>query len=177
MPLCPTVVFVSRMWNRKRRKQLENMPARQLPAPASLVGDRPIENADEDLLERAGLVAAICRTVDQAPVDGFVIGLTGPWGEGKSSVLNLVAKRITADGTAEVIRFNPWLFAEADDLLERFFSEFAAQVKLRGDKAGSRLARALSGYGRAAAPLTVIPALGIPVEITRRIALGSARCR
>jgi KAP family P-loop domain len=103
-----------------------------------------------------------------------VIGIAGSWGEGKSSVLNMVAKRVTDDGTAQVIRFNPWLFAEADDLLERFFSEFSAQVKLRGDKTGDRLARALGRYGHAAAPLTVVPAAGIPVEVSRRLALGGA---
>ncbi len=64
--------------------------------------------------------------------------------------------------------------AEADELLERFFSQFAATVKLRGGKPGDRLARALSRYGRVAAPLTVIPGVGIPVEGSRRLALGGA---
>ena len=162
------------MSNGTKRRRRAKAANDEHSAPESLVGDRPIENADEDLLERKGLVAAISRTVERAPADGFVIGLASPWGEGKSSVLNLVAKRVTDDGTAQVIRFNPWLFAEADDLLERFFSEFAAQVKLRGDKAGDRLARALGRYGQAAAPLTVIPAAGIPVEVSRRLALGGA---
>lgn len=159
---------------RKRSRARGGSDARPALAPGSrlLIADRPISSAAEDRLERGGLVDAITRTVERAPREGFVIGLAGPWGEGKSSVLNLVAEKIDTRGTAQLIQFNPWLFAETDELLERFFGEFAAQIKLRGG--GERLARALSRYGRAAAPLTAIPKVGVVAAVSRRLALGGA---
>jgi KAP family P-loop domain len=161
---------------RKRSRARGGSDARPALPPGSrlLIADRPINSAAEDRLERGGLVDAITRTVERAPREGFVVGLAGPWGEGKSSVLNLVAEKIDTRGTAQVIQFNPWLFAETDELLERFFGEFAAQIKLRGG--GERLARALSRYGRAASPLTAIPKVGVVAALSRRLALEARRC-
>jgi hypothetical protein len=51
----------------KNEDQLDHAAGDQHPATEPLVGDRPIESPDEDLLERKGLVAAICRTVERAP--------------------------------------------------------------------------------------------------------------
>jgi hypothetical protein len=88
--------------------------------------------------------------VRHAPTtDGFVMALTGPWGEGKTSVLNLVADAVESD--VVVVRFNPWLFTDANALVVRFFSELSAQIgrhqRLRN--AGKKLA----SYGKAVAPL------------------------
>ena len=77
------------------------------------------------------------------------MALTGPWGEGKTSVLNLVADALADE--VVVVRFNPWLFTDAHALVLRFFSELSAQVgrHQRFRSAGKKLA----SYGKAVAPL------------------------
>jgi hypothetical protein len=151
-------------------------PRPPLPAgPAPLIADRAIEHADQDRLERGGVVDAITRTIEHAPRDGFVIGLEGRWGEGKTSVLNLVAERLDLRGSAQIVRFNPWLFAGSDELLQRFFSELAAGVRLPDGKPAERLARALDAYGLAMAPLGGIPTVGPVARLTATVAKGTGR--
>ena len=63
-----------------------------------LSADRP---AEEDLFERGPLVEQLAGWVLNAPTaDGFVIGVTGPWGSGKTTVLGLLEQRqdVAADG-------------------------------------------------------------------------------
>ena len=69
------------------------------PQPATGQPDRPIELMSEDALGREGFVgrlasALISRTTGKAT--GVVIGITGPWGSGKSSILNLLQERVPA---------------------------------------------------------------------------------
>jgi predicted KAP-like P-loop ATPase len=85
-----------------------------------LNSDRPISSQAEDLLGRGPLVEQLLNWVLQAPVqDGFVIGVTGPWGSGKTSVLALLGEQLPDD--VVVLPFDPWLFAGADQLVELFF--------------------------------------------------------
>jgi hypothetical protein len=138
------------------------------------VADRPIQAKDEDRLERGGVVKAIVATVERAPSTGFVMGLAGGWGEGKSSVLNMVAEELEARELARVVRFNPWLFAGSDELLLRFFSEFAAALRL-GGRPGKRAASALSKLGATLNRLGPVPLVGGPLEASGTVAQGAAR--
>ena len=118
---------------------------------APLDADRPIANEDEDLLGRGPLVEQLAGWVTRAPTaDGFVIGLTGPWGSGKTSVLHLLAAGLGDDAT--VVWFEPWLFAEADQLVPRFFDEIAAQLAHGRGKRLRRLGSRMADYGAALSP-------------------------
>ena len=141
---------------------------------AHLAADRPIENVEDDRLERRGLVDVLVRTIERAPYDGFVVSLEGPWGEGKSSVLNLVENTIKQHESAYVLRFNPWLFSKKDDLVERFFGELAAGLQLKAGSTGQRLADALSRYGTAVSPLSLVPTIGIVAKTSKSMAQGAA---
>jgi len=114
--------------------------------------DRPILAKEQDLLGRRPLVARLADWVRDAPLDeGFVIGLTGPWGSGKTSVLNLLEESLESE--AIVVWFEPWLFSDADQLVTRFFDELSAQLK--GDGAKRRLRKLgtrLADYGAALSP-------------------------
>ena len=56
--------------------------------------DRPISKPADDLLGRAGFALQLAKAIDQLAVanEGFVIGLVGSWGSGKSSVVELVVR-------------------------------------------------------------------------------------
>lgn len=139
-----------------------------------LISDRPITDPAQDRLERDGLVTALTNTIERAPRDGLVIGLEGAWGEGKSSVLELVTRRLDARGSAQVLTFNPWSFASSDDLLSRFFSQLAAEAKLKGGASAEPLARAFTRMGATLGPMRATPAAGRFFGGAGRLARGAA---
>lgn len=99
------------------------------PAGAQLASDAPISLVSEDRLGRTKLARRIAKEAVTAPPDtGFVIGLCGEWGSGKSSTANLVEIELADDPRAVVVRFEPWLFSGTGDLLGLFFSILAAKL-------------------------------------------------
>jgi len=100
-----------------------------------MFSDRPIQSADEDELGYDAFAARLIKpVVDWTRDDGLVLGLYGSWGTGKSSVLNLLKERLSAYKTrggreAIVVRFNPWLYRDAESLILSFFGTLSAQLK------------------------------------------------
>jgi hypothetical protein len=123
-----------------------------VPRALKLAADRPIATRDDDVLERGPLVRLMAAEILAAPLDeGFVVSLTGPWGSGKSSVANLVVQEIGTRAT--VVRFNPWLFSGADQLVGRFFAELSAQLAGDSAKRIRAVAKGLATYGSAVSPV------------------------
>ena len=89
--------------------------------------ERPITSFDEDELDRWGFVNRLCNALinpKTGRATGVVIGITGDWGSGKSSVLNLLEQRIKRQDkypSALIVRFDPWLVSGRDDLIAQFF--------------------------------------------------------
>ena len=110
--------------------KLELNSIRDAPTGVYFDADRPIEFRDQDRLGRRSFAEVIARQVRAVPAErGFTIAVAGEWGSGKTSVLNMVAEALQEDGDAiAVLRFNPWLFSNADDLVIRFFRELSAQL-------------------------------------------------
>ena len=70
----------------------------------------------------------------------------------------MVAETLENDTYAPaVLRFNPWLFGSADDLVARFFHELSAQLGRSRSERLKDVAKALSGLGQSLAPLSPIP--------------------
>ena len=104
------------------------------------------------MLERGALVSQLARWVANAPMDGgFVVGLTGPWGSGKTSVLGLLAEQLDGEDVT-VVWFEPWLFSDADQLVTRFFDEVAGQLKGTRIPRLTRIAGRMAEYGAALSP-------------------------
>ncbi len=61
---------------------------------------------------------------------GAVVGVLGPWGSGKTSLVNLTRDEFEAAGVT-ILDFNPWMFSGAEQLVASFFVELAAQLKIR----------------------------------------------
>lgn len=95
--------------------------------------DRAIENSDDDALDRGPFVDSLVRALVHTERDmrgkvtsrrstGFVVGLTGEWGLGKTSVLNLLYEQLNSYDRVAVAVLNPWLFNNRDDLLNAYFN-------------------------------------------------------
>src|SRR5436309_4284924 len=74
--------------------------------------ERPIESSADDRLERSLFIERLASALVN-PVTGrstgIVVGITGPWGSGKSSILNLLREWIKARyEDALVVQFDPW---------------------------------------------------------------------
>ena len=152
--------------------------------------DRPIADPAADRLGRDGFVARLARAlVREESVDGrtvarasgVVVGLTGPWGSGKSSLLNLLQAEIEKQHPdAVVVRFDPWLVSGRDDVITQFFAELIRQIQEVGTnnpqvgKVATRLTGRLTKYAANLAPATAW--LGLPIPGLREAlkAVGDA---
>lgn len=123
-------------------------------------GDNPIKNASQDALGRAQPARSIAAEVRDADAsEGCVFAIIGPWGSGKTSLINLVRERLDDDPAIPVLEFNPWMFSGPEQLVDSFFRELAAQLRLKDDKLG-KVAKEIEAYGKLFSPLAIIPVVG-----------------
>jgi hypothetical protein len=87
--------------------------------------DDPIIDSNEDLLDRGKFVEDIYKEIVSFPFDNsFVFGLFGGWGEGKTSVLNLLKEEFEKEERDDflVFDFNPWYFKDKESILRAFYN-------------------------------------------------------
>lgn len=119
--------------------------------------DRPIGRSEHDVLDRGPFVKSLVRALVIDEVDasgrvtgrratGYVVGLTGRWGLGKSSVLNLLGEKLGSMDRTIVARFNPWIFNGRDELLTGFFSALRTAVGKSNTDTARELAKQLDRY-------------------------------
>lgn len=113
-----------------------------------ILGDRALSGEDQLGFEpTAARLAEALATA--APSDGLVVGVTGRWGSGKSSLIHLTQKALSRRSLAErphIVEFKPWLVGDRDALLHVMFSELVAgidQIEFEsGDATGVSLRKA-----------------------------------
>ncbi len=91
--------------------------------------DRPIEEAGEDILKRGPVVASIVRAIvnDGVPV----LALTGAYGDGKTSVLNLLSKEFERRDDLIFIRFSTWLPTDDKTLVSTLLSSIVEKLETK----------------------------------------------
>lgn len=96
------------------------------PTPHAYATDRPILTEEEDRFGRVPFARRIAETISNLEdPSSIVVGIYGAWGEGKTSVLNLMAGLLKVNPGVVLFRFNPWLFESSDALLTSFFNGLA----------------------------------------------------
>lgn len=96
--------------------------------------ERPIRTSTEDALDRGRFISRLCKALindETQRATGVVIGITGSWGSGKSSVLNMLDEYIHGNYTSPkpaIIRFDPWLLSRHEDLIRHFFDELISCI-------------------------------------------------
>jgi KAP family P-loop domain len=92
-------------------------------------GDRPIERPEDDRLGFTPIAKQLAKAIADLPArEGFVFGIEGKWGSGKSTLINLTIAELKASNQAkpEIVIFAPWLVGTRDGLLQNLFDELAA---------------------------------------------------
>ncbi len=129
--------------------------------------DKPIQTAEEDVLGRQEPARAFAEQllcVD--PSSGIVAGVLGPWGSGKTSFINLVRAHLN-DLELVALDFNPWMFSGTDQLVNSFFTELSAQLKLRPGLA--QIGQAMEDYGELFSGLAWLPIVGPWIDRGRKV--------
>ena len=93
------------------------------------VSDEPIAEEREDILGRDDFVESVYDQINSLPFDSpFVFAVQGGWGEGKTSVLNLLRNKLSRNKRYIIIDFNPWYFSSGQGLLENFLRDFELAI-------------------------------------------------
>jgi hypothetical protein len=126
-------------------------------------GDNPIEQPAEDLLGRKSVAAVVADEIRVADASmGYVVAVMGPWGSGKTSLVNLVRHELAKEPTLHVLDFNPWMFSGTEQLVDSFFRELSAQLHLKAGRLDA-IASEVEAYGDLLSPLadvaTILSAL------------------
>lgn len=130
--------------------------------------DLPIEKVDNDLLGRGVFAHRIADSImNYQSNECLTIGIYGGWGNGKSSLANMVLNEIiekdddSKNNRYCIIRFNPWLFANQKDLITQLFSSISETFKYSDpNNIKDKLANGISWLGRAAKAIGHIPMIG-----------------
>lgn len=103
---------------------------------SSLIYEKPIKNEDEDSYNRRNYAKIVANKVsNNFHKDGsYVIGITGSWGSGKTSFINLIKNNIDPQGIkdSKVIEigfdFKPWLSSSCNNIIIDFFSQLSKEL-------------------------------------------------
>ena len=119
----------------------------------SISSDKPISNREEDRFQRHGFAARIAQAISQrASVEGIVMSLNGRWGEGKTSVLNLIRNELNKDESIVLVQFNPWRYDNSDALIKNFLRKVADALGQELETRKERFGEFILKYGSFGAP-------------------------
>lgn len=110
------------------------------------LSDSSLSRPEEDRLGYRHFSNRFARIIGKSnSSESYVIALTGEWGCGKSSVLNMaecyLTKRLGEINLSEnekplILHFNPWIFSGRDDILKQFFTELLKEFDTKKSELG-----------------------------------------
>ncbi|WP_282179990.1 KAP family P-loop NTPase fold protein [Maribacter stanieri] len=99
----------------------------------NLFNDSPIDNELEDALDRHYKAKRISDEIYQTNANQAIgFGITGQWGSGKTSFLNLIKQEISKKNEDEyliIIDFNPWLNLGIESIIQDFFDTIQTALR------------------------------------------------
>ncbi|WP_426118449.1 KAP family P-loop NTPase fold protein [Kocuria sp. LHG3120] len=124
-----------------------------------LYADTPVRNIeDDDILGRSQVVDAIIRALDRITQNGdsSVIALTGPWGSGKTSILNSLDRRLGNESGPKwnIVHHTPWMFSSPETAIRSLYEDLTAALGVVNKKSKARekaaeLFRKIAPFGTA----------------------------
>lgn len=142
--------------------------------------DRPLISKEEDLLNRKGFARLLANTlIKLSSNETFTVGLYGGWGHGKTSLVNMTLDEVNSIQESEenkliIIRFDPWIFFDSEQLVSQFFVRLSSEFKSKDDERISKIGELLVDYSEAFEFAKAIPSIGgviafIGKRATRRL--------
>ncbi len=147
------------------------------------VTDAPITQPPEDRFSRAIFADRIARTIiAQRDSASIVVGIYGPWGDGKTSVLNLIERVLDGDERTVPVRFNPWRLGSETEMFVGFFETLAESIDAKMTTGAQRIGHLLKDYGALLKPIPLAgdAAAGAATTVGRALSeasLSKARVR
>ena len=103
------------------------------PKALDLSADRPSVDPEADRLGYAPFAKRLADSILRlSGAEGHVVALHGPWGFGKTTMLNYVRHYVGQGAPTEqpiIVPFNPWWFAGSEDLIWAFFNQLEARLQ------------------------------------------------
>ncbi len=122
------------------------------------LSDAPIQTAEQDRFNRSGFAHRIAETIrNRTDSSSLVIGVYGAWGDGKTSVLNLIKTTLDHESDVVCVKFNPWRVDGEPALLRNFFGALAAAMQFSLGNRREKIGKSLRDYGKL---LEKIPTFG-----------------
>lgn len=99
-------------------------------AAATSIPDRALRSIGEDLLNRGSFAEALANQILHAPAGQTLrLGLYGGWGEGKTSVLELMRLRLMAERQV-CVWITPWTAAGRVEVMGQIVDQLREQLKI-----------------------------------------------
>jgi GTPase SAR1 family protein len=138
------------------------------------IPDSPIAKEQEDELNRKGFAKNLAETIrDWDRKESIVVGLFGPWGSGKTSILNLACNHIEQtthnwekDKRPIIVHFNPWTYSAQDILLKAFLQQVFSAVNIRLPVHKKDFQKQINGLARTLGAFEKVPIAGPWIAVT-----------
>ena len=96
------------------------------------LSDEAIKFANQDLLGRDKFVEDLSKEIACLPFnDSFVFSIHGKWGEGKTSIINLLLEKLEDNSNFIVVNFDPWHFNDEKAIMSAFYGEIERTLNKR----------------------------------------------
>ena len=143
--------------------------------------DEPISDASADSFERvtfARKLASFICGID--PDSSIVIGVHGPWGSGKTSLINLALNEMSDASDITAIHFNPWGQLESDSVVKEFFCCLKEELSIHYDgelqtEVSAAIGEYADAFGTTVSAGTALMGIPVPKSIPSTIGKRLAR--
>ena len=110
--------------------------------------EHPIEHAKDDEFNRQAYVSKLLNALWRSDdINGLVVGISGPWGSGKTSLKTMLVEAINAarktSQSFRVVEFEPWMYSGSGKLVSLLFNEVADDLSPTGGRLRRFKARAV----------------------------------
>jgi hypothetical protein len=110
--------------------------------------DAPLTSKDQDRFGRWPFAVRIAETLaNRADPSSLVVGLYGPWGDGKTSALQMMQEALKSQPRVVVVSFNPWHYGSEQQLLKGFFATLASALGKSLATWSEKMGDVLNKYG------------------------------
>lgn len=89
------------------------------------------ESVDYDLLERNKILDHLLDAlINSTPQKKFVVSLEGKWGSGKTTIINLLKRKISKNNNHIIDDFDPWIYMDQENMFESMLNYLLKETNI-----------------------------------------------